>query len=446
LRFRRVATAVAVLTLAFGGAGAANAGAQTGPRQAAPASAPGTDKANKPRVIPDKSAKNVGNDNCIQARREAATKGESTALCSKPVSASEAKRLTATPTAAASGGTVWCDDQEAETAIVTRTSICRHKVEKFDLVRADNGAVLGSTYLTIKQEIDTSATSKTFDEYFFVRVQAVSGGLADGFNLQIDAECAPSTACQQGSGPWEGPTPMELLSERDGTWQRTWTHDTYFDTLLLEYTLTITKPDALPGTASWGVSDSSAFQVRCDNQVGRFAGCIVPSYTPTFDVDNVKYPLASDYIDKAQWEIDTHPGSESAGGQPLHRESDEEVARANRQKVCDSTFTPEDHWTGSVADDEVPEFQCDEYPFAATKESGGQLGISSGSECKQFTIFPPVEGYPNGWAGLAYARSGPANCARATMTKEDNEGVGGDLGRFTVDQRLLGGDGYWVTP
>jgi hypothetical protein len=109
--------------------------------------------------------------------------------------------------------------------------------------RPDNGAVLGSTYLTIKQEIDTSATSKTFDEYFVVRVQAVSGGLADGFNLQVDTECASSTACEQGSGPWEGPTPTDLLSERDGTWQRTWTHDTYFDTLLLEY-------DCRPGVKS----------------------------------------------------------------------------------------------------------------------------------------------------------------------------------------------------
>ncbi|GAA2281308.1 hypothetical protein GCM10010234_18080 [Streptomyces hawaiiensis] len=40
----------------------------------------------------------------------------------------------------------------------------------------------------------------------------------------------------------------------------------------------------------------------------------------------------------------------------------------------------------------------------------------------------------------------PANaeCARASMPKNQNEGVGGDLGRFTKAQRLIGGDGYWV--
>ncbi|MCX5057128.1 hypothetical protein OOK12_08825 [Streptomyces sp. NBC_00452] len=444
LRFRRVATAAAVMTIVFGGACVATGDAQAASRQAMSATAPGTDKANKPRVIPNKSTKSV--DECAQARQEAMAKGEVTALCSTPVSASDAKRLSTTRSAAASGGTVWCDDQEAGTVIVTRTSICRHKVEEFALIKVDDGSVLGTTFLTIEQEINTSTTGKAFSDYFFVRVQGVSGGLADGFDLQIDAACASSSACQQGPGPWEGPTPVELLSEREGTWQRTWTNDAYFDTLLLEYTITVTKEGALPGAASWGVSDSNAWQVRCDKQVGAFAGCVIPAYTPTFDVDDVKYPLASSYIDLAQSYIKTNPGSESSGGQPLHRESNEEVVKANRDKVCDSTFAPEDHWTGSVPDDEVPVFQCDEFPFAATKESGGQLGIASGSECKQFTIYPPVEGYPNGWAGLAYAASGPADCARATMSKEDNEGVGGDLGRFTVAQRLLDDDAYWVTP
>ncbi|MFF8939131.1 MobF family relaxase [Streptomyces paradoxus] len=50
------------------------------------------------------------------------------------------------------------------------------------------------------------------------------------------------------------------------------------------------------------------------------------------------------------------------------------------------------------------------------------------------------------WPGLKEGKMPPANakCARASMPKNQNEGVGGDLGRFTKAQRLLGGDGYWV--
>ncbi|MEU9230310.1 hypothetical protein AB0D40_39010 [Streptomyces massasporeus] len=40
----------------------------------------------------------------------------------------------------------------------------------------------------------------------------------------------------------------------------------------------------------------------------------------------------------------------------------------------------------------------------------------------------------------------PANAksARASMPENQNEGVGGDLGRFTKAQRLLGGNEYWA--
>jgi hypothetical protein len=50
------------------------------------------------------------------------------------------------------------------------------------------------------------------------------------------------------------------------------------------------------------------------------------------------------------------------------------------------------------------------------------------------------------WPGLNQGQmpSPTAKCARASMPKTQNEGVGGDLGRRTTEWRLLNNDAYWV--
>ncbi|MFD4413590.1 hypothetical protein [Streptomyces sp. NPDC058476] len=50
------------------------------------------------------------------------------------------------------------------------------------------------------------------------------------------------------------------------------------------------------------------------------------------------------------------------------------------------------------------------------------------------------------WPGLNQGKMPPANakCARASMPKVQNEGVGGELGRKTKKWRLLMRNAYWV--
>jgi hypothetical protein len=93
---------------------------------------------------------------------------------------------------------------------------------------------------------------------------------------------------------------------------------------------------------------------------------------------------------------------------------------------------------------DTPDTTCDEYPFAASRESGGQISGLTGDQCAQFYAFTD-----NGhWVLRDDDRVGPVTwdepCGRGNIPGEQNEGAGGDLGRFTQDDRLLDGDPYWV--
>jgi hypothetical protein len=398
--------------------------------------------ANQARLAP-KRADAKAPATCDKVQQQAAADGKREALCIETISASEAPKHLKSVRSSAAGSTVWCEGKGLGEVFITRSSICEHQLVHATLINTQTGQPLGDAYLTLKQEVNTRDVDDKplnvhFDEYFYMQVQAVSGALVAGFNVAIDADCAPTAACEQGPGPWTGPTPVTLLSEKDGTWLRSWKNTTLNDTLLLGYTITVSMGTS-KDSYSWGVNESNAWQVRCDNQITKYAGCVVPAFIPTFVTDHVKYPAGSDYVNQAMQYIKTHPGREG-DGQPLRREANDAVATKNRNRVCDGSFKPEDRFNKKY------EIQCDEYPFARTKESGGQLGITSGSQCKQFTAWPGLKDQEprQNYIMQANVPNGNANCARASMIKKDNEGIGGDLGRFYNKNRMLDNDSFWV--
>ncbi|MGV9913398.1 NucA/NucB deoxyribonuclease domain-containing protein [Streptomyces tendae] len=401
-------------------------------------------KLNGPRAVPQrKSIK--GQKSCEDVQREALASGEGQALCVDQLDAEEARKQLKSSKSVMADGDVWCDSKEMGTPYVTRVSICQKKVFVVTLIDTNTGEPLGTAYLTTAQEINTREVDGkplplpgSFHEDLWMQVQAASGVLAAGFTVEIDSDCAPTSQCDQSEGPWTGPQPVTVLSVLEGTWNRVWKEPVGNATMSLGYTITIGAAGKKAST-SWGVSESDAWEVRCDKQVGTAIGCIVPAFVPTFVVNYLKYPAGSDYIADAQAFIQTHPGRDD--GEPLHREASALWAERNRQRVCDRTFKREDNFNGQY------EIQCDEYPFARTKESGGRLDINRGSDCKQFMADKPLPvGEPSRnhtMLSLLYP-NGPANCARASMIKQDNEGIGGDLGRFFVSQRVLDFDPFWV--
>lgn len=364
--------------------------------------------------------------------------GKTKAICFEWKPAKEISRKSSAPTSP-----IWCSLQADNTVFVTRWSICSHRVLIIVVVNIDTGMVLGNAEATIEQEIDTSNSNVEYSEYFKFELKS-SDVVSDTMTAEITSICnvSPKSTCKQGPGPWTGPKPVTIGVPMEGHWLRTWMKSKMHDVMNMEYTIAVSIPGATIGTASWGgLNQPGAFEyaVRCDNEVGKYAGCIVPSFTPTYTVDS-KYNLSRQYIGMVQASMSTHPGWEGHG-EPLHREANEKAARDNRNAICDGTF--------KANPTTPPPAQCDEWPFAKSKESGGSSG-AKGSSCQQYAVITETlegEVYTSlTWPGLNQGKMPPANakCARASMPKVENEGVGGGLGRVTTDWRLIDGDAYWV--
>lgn len=453
MRLRRGLSALAVMVTVIGGMTAATGTPEEDTEAGTSPAALQNEREktlNGPRPAP-KYPHVKEQQSCEKVRREARASGKKQAVCVELVDAAAArKRLTSAPSATA-GGIVWCDDKEMGIPYVTRVSVCESQLIQATLINTQTGVPLGVAFLTVKQEINTREVDGkplpipgSFHEDFYMQVQAASGALAGGFTVEIDAECVPTSQCQQGEDPWTGAVPVTILSELEGTWNRVWTEPVTNATMALGYTITV-KQGGHKGSHSWGVNESNAWQVRCDKEIGATIGCIVPAFVPTLVVDYLKYPAGSDYIADAMAYIPSHPGRRNSdgSGNPLRREANDATATANRNRVCDRTFAIEDEFDGKFP------LQCDEYPFARTKESGGGppwVGIRSGKDCKQFRVVP---GYADreprrNHSMFSFRPHGTGSCARATMLKVDNEGIGGDLGRFYTSQRVLNNDPFWV--
>jgi hypothetical protein len=119
--------------------------------------------------------------------------------------------------------------------------------------------------------------------------------------------------------------------------------------------------------------------------------------------------------------------------QPLRRLADDGLANTNRSIVC----------AGFVPDPTVPGGDsCDEYAFAKTYQSGAMLG-QTGAQCAE--IKPYIDDVTGTWyIQLVNNVTFTERCVRGHVTLADNTDVGGDLGRFTQQQRLLDFDPYWV--
>jgi hypothetical protein len=366
--------------------------------------------------------------------------GQKRAVCFEWQTPQElAKREGSSSLSAAS--VVWCGAQAENQVYVTRTSICSRRGVVIVLIDTLTGTILGRAYGTVEQEIDTKNSTVEFSEYMKFDLTAADI-TSSVMTVKVEATCSLDSSCKQDSAPWGAPRQIAVGGSIDGTWTRSWTGNQKNKSFLLGYALTVNIGGSY-GTTEWGEGGEPArgqCVVRCDNQVGKYAGCVVPAFTPTFVVSD-KYKEARQFIGMVQASMATHPGWEGHG-QPLHRESDEAVAKKNREVICDSTFKP--------SSSTPPPVQCDEFPFARSKESGRQLGVTSGAVCQQYSVVAQtIDGKQYlsvTWPGLNQGKMPPADakCARASMPKAQNEGVGGDLGRRTTEWRLLEGDAYWV--
>ncbi|MFI2511543.1 hypothetical protein [Streptomyces sp. NPDC018972] len=98
--------------------------------------------------------------------------------------------------------------------------------------------------------------------------------------------------------------------------------------------------------------------------------------TPTLFVSRTEYGSSADMIDWSQQNLSGHWGLKGTGA-PLHRLRNAKQRDANRQALCGSGKFTKDP---AITDD-----TCDEFPFAATYESGALNGVDHGKDCAQVT-------------------------------------------------------------
>ncbi|MHA4816075.1 DUF5005 domain-containing protein [Streptomyces aculeolatus] len=385
-------------------------------------------------------------EDCAERVLDDATKsGQKYAVCVEWLDPEDPAAEIVSPQETRTTGNVWCPTTSVDEVYATRTSICHSTPYLMTIIQVPTGKVGGHAYGVIEQEFNTEVRKPEWTEYINV---TRDGGSGDGLlpmSISISADCAPKATCSQGFKPWSDNTPFPLYGAVDGIWERRWTGNPGPDDFLMGHTLDVDVAGSVPGTGKFEWSKGGQFAVRCDNLIAGFAGCVVPRFRPTYTISD-SYPAARDYYGRIQASLPSHPGWEGHGD-PLHREADTDVMESNRDKVCDTTtWVKEDHFGGKPSGDPLA-IECDEFPFAATKESGAQAGISSGKECQQWTVWPGGSG---GWESSdfvapAYAAPhGDAPCARASMTRRDNGGAGTGLSNFYQNNRVMDSEGFWL--
>ncbi|GAA3484797.1 hypothetical protein GCM10018966_093290 [Streptomyces yanii] len=144
--------------------------------------------------------------------------------------------------------------------------------------------------------------------------------------------------------------------------------------------------------------------------------------------------------------LDWHPGSKEHNS-PLHREFDTAKRDANRGVVCPDSG-PYALVLHPLATGDSKKTQCDEYAFAASKESGGsQAGVTNGSQCLQAYARKDADGKWRLYDDLREPNTAPTyteKCARATMAGAQNERAGPRLSGFYTKQRMLDNDAYFI--
>jgi hypothetical protein len=194
----------------------------------------------------------------------------------------------------------------------------------------------------------------------------------------------------------------------------------------------------------WLHIDINHLTGRCDSIVGNADGCVNQQFTPTLSLSIATYGASADLVTWAQQNLFAHWGLKGVG-QPLHRLADPVQQSNNRSVICDGSFTADP----TIGANDGDKDSCDEFPFAATYESGALNGVTSGAQCAQVTAVQTNNDgiLADDWAVVLPVGTFTGNeaCVRAHTPLTLNSAVGGALGRFTPAQRLLDRDAYWVS-
>jgi hypothetical protein len=366
---------------------------------------------------------------CKQVRSQLKTyaqQGQKTVTCVEVGATGTAGAATPHLARLAAAPAVWCDNQKAGTWVYDRAQACVHDIPlTVESVDSKTGATLGTAFLTSTQQIDLNPKSTSWLEAVWVTYESATGNLI-GSPIQISFASSCTSPCSSSGQAWPGTETLVQGQTVNGSFDYTDQPGLSWNNSTITYTMTMAIPSQIPviPVSSW----LGPTAIRCDNVVGNVAGCVFPDAQPMFNVSLATYGASAAMIWWAQNYLPDKWGLYSSG-KPLTRLADPILQKSNRKAICgDGT------WVSDGGDD-----SCDEYAFAATQESGGRLGLT-GAQCAEVR---PYQDNGN-WYVSQLRYNGNERCVRGHVPLSANTDVGGALGTFTLNQRLMDGDQYWV--
>jgi hypothetical protein len=311
--------------------------------------------------------------------------------------------------------------------VVNRTTECIQNLNvTIDIINVNTAGILGTGFYHVNQSVTTGTNTNTIndaDAVTFVSgtMQAAQAGTVT-FGSACGSPCKALTGAQSftlAPGQTQTSVSMSYLDNPAAG------NQDLFDTA---YTFSVVWPGTFRiGSATWSTPDD----IRCDNQLApRGVGCVIPEYIPDLPLSVATYGAAAMNVEYGEDFLPGTPGLTTST--PLTR-GNPALSQGNQDAICNSTFTP---FPGIVPTD-----SCDEYPFASSQQSGGNLG-HTGADC--LDIIP----YNNAgtWEPLFLnTYTGDQPCLRGHVPLAQNTAVGSALGSFYTLQRMLAGDPYTVS-
>ncbi len=301
------------------------------------------------------------------------------------------------------------------------------------------GQLIGYTSFVMTQAMQLNPGGLGFSEVLRV-TNVTSAGTVPTWDMNLFVTCG--TTCHV---TYHWPQGAPLAVGTTGSLDYTDTAPAgAVNTFKTVYQLTLVAPDFTPVPFTWRLPVS----IRCDNNMPGIAGagCVFPSFTPTLSVSRTQFGASAAMIAWAQTNLSGHWGLKGKG-KPLTRLANKTTRNTNRQIICGRSWTPFPPWTsGSVSVKD----SCDEFPFAATYQSGALNGVTSGAQCAQ------VEAVKTSSTGtIAHiwnavkpigTYSPDAKCVRGHIPLTLNEDLGtSSYLAFIRAQRLLNKDPFWLT-
>lgn len=319
----------------------------------------------------------------------------------------------------------FCTSQVSSSWFLTRTQLCRVSSRLLEVFDVQTGAVVGTMeYLQLSYQFSDPILTNWQFQLQLWPVRATGAGVA-GMTVAGFANCTGdctelySEFPRQPVGPGVnvgGEAQFETTVPGSGplgfsvtTWVYLW------------------ENPAWVGGVSDPVTVIPPVNLRCDNATpGQpWPGCVFPDYAPRYEMSlsGPDSAIARHVLDAQTYGL---PGTGTGGSPPLHRITDTSVIDANRQKACPSS-RGRPRPTG---------FNCDEYPFASTREgASGNDGPGRTFGWCQITDLPLRILAPDGFTACL-------------VPEGQNSSDGSRLGSFYRDNRVIDGDAFrvWVIP